>query len=355
MDGLSGLSAEWVGALERLTLRTDLRLRTLLPLRDCVPTFALLSHRERYCPRCFEDDLQHRRQIYNRLLWSIGCVEACPRHGLLLQVAQPGKKRRNDSFWLPGTGCDLKEIPHHPAAEQQIKSANLVAQLLDAIHHDSARFRGYCSADAFLRHAVDTLFNGIAENLAKHLGVSKSELHGWMTSKNCPSLSRLTLIAFCCGCGISDVLLGNRIRLKNIARTSPTTRLAEKTRTGAARPKEELREDLEKLVNANMHVSLRAAARLLDVSEGYLRQIAPGATKSLVASWKAANHVKSVHRSEQRFQYLRQAFQQLTRNNEYPALHKLRALVYDETGIKLGYKESHNFFLRIRQLNPSTA
>jgi hypothetical protein len=355
MDGLSRLSAEWVGALERLMLRADLHLRTLLPLRNCVPTFALISQRERCCPRCYEEDLQLGRQIYNRLLWSVGCVDACPRHGILLQVVPAPKRKLKPPFWLPGSGYDLGEIPRHPATEQQVQSARLVAQLLDDVHRFPTLLLKCRSAGTFLQHAVDTLFDGKSAHFAKHLGICKSELHGWMNSKNRPTLARLTLIAFCCGCDISDVLRGNKVRLRKVNRTSPTTRLTKKTRAGAARPTEELQEDLKKLVDANMQITLRAAARLLDVSERYLRRIAPEVTKLLVAKGREARHTKSVRTSEQRFEYFQQAFQQLTRNNEYPALYKLRVLVYDKTGIKLGYKESHNFFLRIRQLNRRVA
>lgn len=55
------------------------------PLRNLVSPFLLISKNERFCPQCYEADLNAERPMYNRLLWSIACVEACPLHRMLLQ------------------------------------------------------------------------------------------------------------------------------------------------------------------------------------------------------------------------------------------------------------------------------
>jgi hypothetical protein len=111
-----------------------------------------------------------------------------------------------------------------------------------------------------------------------------------MTGEIRPSLPRLVLIAYHCGCGISDVLLGNKVKLRKVCRNSATKCLIKRTRTGSARPLEELQADLEKLVELGTSPTLRAAARSLDVSEKYLRKMAPDIAAMLAANGKDVTH-----------------------------------------------------------------
>jgi transcriptional regulator with XRE-family HTH domain len=354
MNGLAGLAEDWVGALERLTLRSDLHLRTLLPLRGLVPSFALISKRERFCAQCYRDDELANRQMYNRLLWSIGCVEACPLHGTLLLAVPCTSQVGMRLFSLPGIsridGSSLSSAPSSRASAEQIMSARLVAELLDDVHHNADVFTNCHPSGTFLRYAINTLFDGKAEYLAKHLGVNKSELHGWTTGKIRPSLPRLVLIAYCCGCGVSDALLGNKVKLRKVRRNSTTKRLSNKARTGSARPQEELRAELEQLVESGTASTLRSAARLLDISEKYLRRMAPDIASIIVAIGKEARHTASVQRADIRFEHFRQSFQHLSVGGVHPSRREVVKHVYLQTGIKLGFDDAGKFLRGIRQV-----
>jgi hypothetical protein len=355
MNGLAGLAEDWVGALERLTLRTDLHLRTLLPLRGLVSSFALISKHERFCVQCYRDDELSNRQMYNRLLWSIGCVEACPLHGTLLQTVPYTSKLDMRSFSLPGIsridGSSLSSAPTGRANDEQIVSARLVADLLDDVHHHPDVFINCRSSGTFLRYAIKTLFDGRAEHLAKHIGVNKSELHGWTTGKIRPSLPRLVLIAYCCGCGVSAVLLGNKVKLRKVLRNSATKRLIRRTRTGSSRPQEDLPADAKQLLESGRAPTLRCAARLLDVSEKYLRKMAPDITAMLVAIGKEAKRAQGVRREEFRFERFHKSFQKLCVGSVHPSRRKVMKHVYLQTGMKLGFDEGGRFLRRIRRLH----
>jgi hypothetical protein len=355
IDGVAGVTADWVGALERLTLRSDLHLRTLLPLQNLVSSFSLISTRERFCPLCYEADERAARPMYNRLLWSIACVDACPLHSSLLQDSPSAPKMEMRAFSVPGIsrldGCSLSTVPPQHANEQQTQCARLVAELLDDVHHHSHVFVDSRSSGAFLRYAADKLFNGKAAHLARHFGVAKSELHGWMAGEIRPSLPRLVLIAYCCGCGISDVLLANKVRLRKVQPASNVKCLSKKTRKGSARPRQELQAELERIVaKLGTSTTLREAARSLDVSEKYLRRIAPGIAAILVSKGKQARHAESARRAEFRFQHFRQSFEELTVDDVPPPLYKVRKHVYLKSEIKLGFDEGQRFLRRIRGL-----
>jgi hypothetical protein len=351
IDGLSRVAAEWVDALEQLTLRRDLSLRTLLPLRNLVSSFLLISKRERFCPQCYQEDLNSERPMYNRLLWSIACVEACPLHKTLLKENPSASSTKARPFWVPGIsrldGSSLATVRSEFADDQQVVCARMVAELLDDVHHHPEVFVESRSTAAFLRYASKNLFYGQAAHLAKHIGIGKSELHGWMTEKYHPSLPRLVLIAYRCGCGISDVLLANKVKLRKVSRGLSVKCLNERARKGSLRPREELRGDLEKIsCELGPTPTLRAAARLLDVSEKYLRRFAPDIAATIVAKGNTARDAQSVQRAQQRFECFRQVVEELTVDGAVPPLYKVRQHVYLK---RLRYDELQRFMQRIRQ------
>ncbi|WP_321927389.1 TniQ family protein [Paraburkholderia guartelaensis] len=191
MNGVTASAIGWVNALERLTLRTDLIRRTLLPLRGLVPRTKLLSEEERFCPSCYRDDEILSRQKYNRLLWSIECVESCPLHGTLLETVPKAPKHKSYTFWLPGLsridGTSLANRKARPASDQQIRTARLIAELLDDIHQRPEMFTIGASTGTFLQHAANTLFGGNISRLANHLGVPRSRVYHCYSGKQ-PSL-----------------------------------------------------------------------------------------------------------------------------------------------------------------------
>jgi hypothetical protein len=96
--------------------------------------------------------------------------------------------------------------------------------------------------------------------------------------------------------------------------------------------------------------TLRCAARLLDVSEKYLRRMAPDIAAMLVAIGKEARHTASVQRECFRFERFRQSFEDLRVGGVHPSRRKVAKHVYLQTGIKLGFDEAGKFLRRIRQL-----
>ncbi|WP_227245430.1 TniQ family protein [Paraburkholderia caribensis] len=145
MNGTSKRAEACVNAIERLTMRNDLVSRTMLPLRTCVAFLKLLSKHERFCPSCYRDDESLDRPKYNRLLWAIQYVEACPLHNALLETVPKVHKHEAYSIWLPGVsridGTSLSKQKTRKANEWQIRSAHLVVDLLDDMHRCPKNFR----------------------------------------------------------------------------------------------------------------------------------------------------------------------------------------------------------------------
>ncbi|SIT41686.1 conserved hypothetical protein [Paraburkholderia piptadeniae] len=346
MHGLSETAAAWVDALERLTMRNDLALRTLLPLSAVVSSFKLLSKIERFCACCYRDDEVAGRPKYNRLLWSIDCVEACPIHNVLLQTVPYARDRKQYKFWVPGLsrldGANLAKYAARDADEEQAQSARLVADMLDDIYQYPDAFAHGCSPDKFVRHAVSTLFGGQPMRLANHLGIARSDVCGWCSEKMKPSLPRMVLLAYCCGCCVSDVLLGNRVMLRKVYRTSD----ADPLNCRSDKPSETLLEELEFVFRSGSAQNLHQAAQLLGVTERYLHKLAPDIAASLVQEGMQKRRSAKDQRAEARFHDFWQSFQDLRSQGSYPVREKVAARMRRLTGTRLNFYEAARFHAR---------
>lgn len=288
LAGTSPLAALWAKTLNELTLRCDLELLTLLPLKAVLPANKLVTSALRFCPKCYASDEALHREKYDRLLWVIDAAKACPVHEMsLVTGVRPIGGRSVPDFFLPGicrfTGESLSTSVAVRANDVDIDGARRIATLLD-----EAVFLGEHAVNAnglraFLRYAITLLFDGKSAHFAAHLGVSKSQVHGWQHGDTRPSLPRLVQIAQAFDCNISDILLGNRCLLRLVPKQNILApQLAPKQRAGASVPRIELLGNLERLVACGTVATVREAAVRLDVSEKFLRKVAPGVCQGLV-------------------------------------------------------------------------
>lgn len=282
-SSLTEQAYQWAHTLNHLTHRSNLQLCTLLPLKNLVSGFVLLSDKPRFCPACYEDDTMAGRDRYDRLLWSIDAVTACPLHRLQLLNRSQARPR---SAFNGGGGASAHEAgpprrgtraaAHVPASDCEVESSRLIAELLDdAVVFSDAGYSASAQS-AFLTHAIDVLFHGTSAHFAAHLGVSKSQMHGWANGKVRMSFPRLVLTAYCCGCAIADILLGNRVMLSlRPAPHSQRRRLVKHGRKGARRSKHDLRAELDTLIRSGRATNATDAARAMDLSMKYFRKTFP--------------------------------------------------------------------------------
>jgi TniQ len=347
VNGVTELAARWSYALNKLTLRHDLQLRTLLPLRHILSHYRLISAAERFCPACYSDDELAGRQKYNRLLWSIDCVTACPVHGLVLKPVPRAKRGCGKPFWLPGLsrvdGASLAYNVADKAQPHEIRIARLIVELLDDSHQRPDSFRDASAIPTFLRHATDSLFNGHAANFAAHLGISKSELHGWMTGNVCPSLHRIVLVASCCDCTVTDVLLGNKVMLKKRERPFGEPISLSPRRLAPARPVDVLTAELEEIIQFGTASCLRDAANTLGVTPKYLRKKAPKQAALIVKRGEQLRQSVVQATDAAKFGEYLNSFRALRAQGVSTARRNVIRDVRERTGMTFGYAEAMRF------------
>ncbi|MGN6233842.1 MAG: TniQ family protein [Trinickia sp.] len=288
LSGISDVALEWAEVLNRATLRNDLQMCTLLPLRGLVPSLKLQATARRHCPYCLDGDVRDGRESYMRLLWLLAPVKACPLHGVNL-MEEPWKsephnknnssRRRSARESLPCTSMATA------ASGFDVEISRIIADLLE----DATVFAGLqlekSAQSVFLEYAADSLFNGKRAHLARHLGVNKSLLHAWVKGTASISLHRLALIAYCCNCAIADVLLGNKVRLSLRARPSdePDTLLNRRNYVGR-KSDAEIKDAMQRALRSGQALAGYQMADELLTSPKYLRMNFPEEYAAVVAA-----------------------------------------------------------------------
>lgn len=355
ISGMTDLAERWSNALNLLTLRHDLERHTLRPLRGMLSPYKLLCRSERFCPACYAQDEHSKIPKYNRLLWLIDCVTACPVHGLRLKQTPTPKFGDGKAFWLPGfsrvDGSNLANDVAEEASPEEIKFGWLVVDLLEdcQLHHDA--FLGSPAIPTFLHHACSSLFGGIAATFAAELGISKGELHGWMTGEVHPSLHRIVLIAYCCNCRVADVVLGNTPPLFWRGRPrNKDCRLINKKRKGALAPESALIANFEQLVASGSVNCVQEAADTLDVSVKFLHKIAPNLTARLVANGKEHQKHAAKANGDAKFKEFLRSHTNLRIKGSYPSRRLVVADVRRRTGITFDFHQACEFQRRANRM-----
>jgi DNA-binding phage protein len=88
-NGWGETAKRWVTALERVTLQTNLRLLTLLPLEGVLSSNRLFRHNRAWCAACYHGWKRTEHTVYEPLLWTIKLVTVCPQHGQSLEEICP--------------------------------------------------------------------------------------------------------------------------------------------------------------------------------------------------------------------------------------------------------------------------
>jgi hypothetical protein len=316
LSGPTEQVSHWAKTLNYLTRRNNLQLCTLLPLRNLVSDFVLLAESERFCPGCHEDDAALGRAAYGRLLWSIDAAKACPLHRLQLvsrrQVKRPrGYRSETGSSSQRSTKQHkIGDLPiHRPASDYEVETSRLIAELLDdAVFFSHAGYSASAQT-VFLTHAINHLFEGSPARFAAHLGVNKSQTHGWMKGAVQMSFTRLVQTAFCCGCAIADILLGNKVMLS--LRPMPDGqrgRLTNCRATGARRSKDVLRAELDGLIRSGGATNASEAAAAIGISLKFQRTNFPEQHELLVRlARKRADSVRRAATEAFNKMYLKEA------------------------------------------------
>jgi len=289
MCGRAQTAADWSQALNLLTAREDLQLLTLLHVQDLLSDFLLAAKCARYCPQCYTDDVAGGTDCYNRLLWTLDVVRACPLHEVtLLEGCSCGlSSSTGRKVFVPGRcphcARDFSVLERHQANPRDIDAARRVAELLDAaLYFETLRPKAGGVAQ-FLNHAVATVASGVSAHFAAAVGVSKSSMHGWQNGRVVPSFPVVVRVAQYCDVPIADVLLGNRsVMAPNEEFSLERTLLISRTLRSSPPSYDAVSTKLDDLIARGEAVHVSETAKAVGVSDKFLRKRFPEAVQRIV-------------------------------------------------------------------------
>ena len=188
INGIGESAKHWVSALERFTLRDDLRFLTLLPFASLLRTPRLMRRERAWCPYCYESTMEQGQDVYEQLVWCLQCVEVCPLHNRLLEtscrachgklrpvcgVSRPGFCSRCRR-WLGSRRAPAQEMP---TTDYQVWVAREMGQLVGMAPH--AQPVGKENIQKILRRYVDSFSEGNMRAASEIAGCRRSSFNNW--------------------------------------------------------------------------------------------------------------------------------------------------------------------------------
>jgi len=342
LSGITEVTEQWVEVLEYATLYSFLQVCTLLPIKGLVPNLKLLANNSRFCPDCYAEDVRKGRQQYERLIWLLAPVYACPVHGVRLEEQPSGNR---------GTRSKSTDTGFAPASPQRmtrgqaangfdVDIARLIADLLDDAIVLSDIGHSESAQSEFLRHASNTLFDGKSAHFAAYLGIGKSLMHEWMHGGATMSLHRLALIAYCCGCAITDIVSGNKVVLSLKAPPSIERGGLLNRRSAAGRKTDaEMREELKRALRTGAATDGTRMAEALGTSPKYLRANFPEEYALIVTSGAERRRAETMKRTSYVVEEFCRAHDALVRAGRYPARRLVQQNMRGRTARSAGWRE----------------
>jgi AraC-like DNA-binding protein len=301
MNGFGITAKNWVEALERATLQTDLRLLTLLPFENVLNRNAMFRRTRAWCPACYEDWRSAGEAVYEPLLWAVALVTMCPRHqrpledvcghcqGRLMPLAvfsRPGYCSRCQA-WL-GNSKASGTLEHGVA----LWHATAIGELLaNASHFEGSSLRARFLAS--FRACVDVVTEGNQRAFARAAGVSMCAVYSQMRGKGLPQLGTLLRICHRLNMPLTALLGGYP--------THFTARLAQakdsirgQRKRPLSRTREQVRRVLQQALQTQpppsiseiaLRLGFKGTERLYQVDRSLAKQVVANYRKSGASHW----------------------------------------------------------------------
>lgn len=231
INGLTSWTEDWVEALERLTLRQDLRFLTMLSWKYVFSSRHLVRQTQQWCPFCYEEWRLSGSVIYQPLLWSLQSIRTCPQHNILLQQQCPhvhcGYKllmfysRVQAGYcpkcnqWLGASRKEQREnlrVQTEGENQQSQQLEHMVGKLLAFAPELIVLPRQEVIRETIIAYTNKTA-GGYISQFTRHYQISRPAVRDWLQQGNLPCHSGFLRV--CLSLGIDPVfwLTGNLLKM----------------------------------------------------------------------------------------------------------------------------------------------
>jgi hypothetical protein len=207
-NGVDAFAAELVEVVEQLTLTTGAQWTTLRAWGEICSRLGLLRHFRAWCAACYAEQSD---PLYDPLLWVVGVVQVCPRHGCLLTESCPNCQKRLrliQHHYLPGfcSSCGVWLGAAHASAATamgdearqtggyELWAAEQIGQLIAAAPR-LATTPVRQDVTTAIKACCDLLMEGNGRSLSHLFGVATTTGPSWCRGKSVPPLRVLVRLS----------------------------------------------------------------------------------------------------------------------------------------------------------------
>lgn len=373
LNGPEAAAGAWVGALERLTLRSDLRPLTLQAWSGLLPKHGLLRHTLAWCPACYAAWHSLERPVYQPLMWALAVVEGCPRHRrrlreccprpdcarpqpLLTSPFPPGYCAHCGGWLGDDAGPEVAATCGTEREEAGAKTTNDEPETWDegapgwqewVVSVTGAMLASATRATPARREDIIATLVGLIEQsrrsyaaIAREAGLNEMTLRAWLTGRYLPSLPRL--LCLCRGLGIAPLqVLVAEARLSRVSTPNPPAAPVPARQRQPRRDRGRFDVDA-----ARPHVaaavresetppmSLSSLSRRLGVDSNTLKDHFPAECATIVARYLAEQERKREEDRARVTREVRRAVRAIHRQGQYPSDGKVKTLLGDSHALR---------------------
>jgi hypothetical protein len=275
INGVGKSAQDWVSAVERFTLRDNLRFLTLLPFASVLDTVGLMRRERAWCPRCYESSAAQGKEVYEQLVWCLQCVEVCPLHKAPLEkscpvchhelrpvcaVSRPGFCSQCRE-WLGNPRRSPGEVP---ATDYQIWVAQEFGELLAiALNANQVRKENIRKV---LVHYVDSFSDGNRIVAAEIAGCRRSSFHNWCNGATTGRIGPVLRMCYELKIPLTSLVTGATEGLEDTAGTRAAAEARHQRGIAPSRSADRIRAALLLAVKEQPAPSIREVARRLGYS-----------------------------------------------------------------------------------------
>lgn len=342
INGLGKYAELFVSAMERLTVRGDLRRLTLLPWREFFPHNGqgLLARHPRWCPVCLFQQRLRGEETSFPLAWSLEVVHTCPIHRRRLEELCPHCDKRQP--FIPRypdlAVCDLCRRPLVSNAllvngSNDKRPSDLESWVTKAVGQMIA-----CQAEgdfqpsvgrfkSFLLDRVAAATGGNRAAFCRAIGLPPRALNNWISKGERPSITQFLM--FCYGMRVTpmEILrIGETNGADLLLAVDPLKRRAPCPRLFPTR-KEEVKALLQLRLAASECLPVSKIASNIGFAARSLRYWFPEVCGQITAKYREAEKNRVVaHRAEQCRRVV-EIVQQLLEAGEYPSRRRVNTFL----------------------------
>jgi hypothetical protein len=332
-SGMGEMPLQWCQALGELTGVANLHRLTLLPLHGLIGLKGCSSEARRWCPCCLRESEAEGRP-HGQLLWEIGCVMACPKHGIRLMSmhgcgadeAIPPLRIKPLPHLCRGCGRSLGLVPTtglEPAGEVEVRFAKTVGELLaSSLFAEGPRDPGRTIAD-FLFDAIQSYEGGSGIAAVHRIGASKGQVSDWLYRRHLPSLPQAAAIANAYKAELPEILVGRGGIHSNLHRWGRAPRPTSFRHYKRRYMVNNLEAKLRKLLTEPNPPSEAEAASMLGTSSRELRRLHPELARALAerhAEWRSQ---EAGRQRQERLQVVKELVDQMVCEGAIPTMARL--------------------------------